>query len=686
MNDIENDGKNQTESMSEESAQISVRDLVKNASSAFDILNDDGPVVTTGSAAVSLAVADVLPTLAGEETAEASSEILAGTEMSAEMSSEISASEDLAEESASAPAKKSRRSRRKEKTPVVEWSKEAATLDFVEEGGAAEGLSAFEELARRVAATVSRNQNTEQTMPQEEESLATKAESDEVLEANFGAGVEGALDAGIAEASRAVSESREADNDDEVLFAAQSVESSEFIESVDESDESPAEEDANAFLLAEMGAVSEADLETEDGAIESLEASELDAVSEADLAEEDSASEMEVNAAEAEATDDAEMEQMGFAALGEEESGAADNDADPEPTEFIEADQLISIVESLLFSTDKPVSIATIKQIFKGSNVRTKDITRAIDSLASEYASATRGVTLEEINGGYQLRTKSDNAEYLRRLQKVRPFRLSGPALEVMAIVAYKQPITKHEIDEIRGVESGHLLRALMERSLVCFGEKSDLPGKPMTYGSTRKFLEIFGLRNLKELPTMSEIDELLPEGIGEETEKETLSDLTERMSQEVTSSYSEGEDELLKINEQLQSIDTTSEFFEQEKQRERDRRDRDRAQDLRERLMVGEQVEEKDRRWLDRYEARLAAQELAAQAGTPMVVSADEMDAEPQIVDQLETLTSENQREASGGEDDEELNDIDAALIESDDASIDDLAAHTDWDESEQV
>lgn len=303
-----------------------------------------------------------------------------------------------------------------------------------------------------------------------------------------------------------------------------------------------------------------------------------------------------------------------------------DDDFSEEPfanegeVQFVEYDQLVSIIESLLFSTDKPVSMATIRQMFKGTNIRNKDIKMALEALASEYAGSQRGITLEEIQGGFQLRTKSDNAEFLRRLTKVRPFRLSGPALEVMAIVAYKQPLTKHEIDEIRGVESGHLLRALMERGLVCFNGKSDLPGKPMTYGSTRKFLEIFGLRNLKELPTLREIDDLLPEGIGDEEEKESLSDLTESLSQEMTSSYSEGEDELLKIQNQLQQIDTTTEFFEQEKQREREHKERERAQDIRERLVLGDPVDEKDKRWLDRYEARLHEGTMKSEAADEQI------------------------------------------------------------------
>lgn len=294
--------------------------------------------------------------------------------------------------------------------------------------------------------------------------------------------------------------------------------------------------------------------------------------------------------------------------LSEEESRLADEELGP--AEFIEADRMQSIIEALLFASDRPVSLATIKTIFKGSNIRTRDITRCLDQLASEYAGGKRGVSLEEINGGYQLRTKVDNAEYLKRLSKTRPFRLSGPALETMAIVAYKQPLTKHEVDEIRGVESGHLIRALMERGLVCFQGKSEGPGKPMLYGTTRKFLETFGLRNIKELPTLAEIDELLPDGIGEEAEAEKpkLADLTDQMSEAIRGSYSEGEEELQKITDSLTQIDTSSEFFEQEKVRQREKRDAERAANIREALAVGEAVEDKDVKWLKRYDAKLEA------------------------------------------------------------------------------
>ena len=299
-----------------------------------------------------------------------------------------------------------------------------------------------------------------------------------------------------------------------------------------------------------------------------------------------------------------------------------------EDLEFVEDEQIESIVESILFASDRPVSFLSIQQVFKGTTVKKDKIRRAIEALAVEYAGGRRGVTLEEVTGGYQIRTKVDNMNFLKRTIKARSFKLSGPALETLAIVAYKQPVVKIEIDQIRGVESGHLLRALMEKGLVNFeGKAENLPGKPMQYGTTRKFLEIFGLRNLKELPTLSQIDELLPEGIGEEVEeKPTLSMVTDSMAAEVKDvSYSQGEEELGQIEEQLTSITTSSDFFEQEKLRQKMKRDEEKAQNIREALAVGEAVSKRDENWLKRYE-----EALAQPAGATLAVADEEQtDAE---------------------------------------------------------
>lgn len=316
-----------------------------------------------------------------------------------------------------------------------------------------------------------------------------------------------------------------------------------------------------------------------------------------------------------------------------------------EQIEFIEDEKVESIIESILFSTDRPISLNAIKMAFKGTQVTTDKIKKTLDRLAVEYAGARRGISLDEAPGGYQLRTKLDNIDFLRRTVKARPFKLSGPALEVLAIAAYKQPLIKNEIDQIRGVESGHLLRALMERGLVQFEGKSDLPGRPMYYGTTKKFLEIFGLRSLKELPTLSQIDELLPEGMDEEeADKPQLSQITDSMSQSVSQgSYSDGEEELVKIQEQLAEIDTTSEFFEKEKQRQKEERDRERAQSIREALALAEVTKEvvpdKDIRWLKKYdEALIAAQNqaeaaVAASADGSVTSSEDESSSSTEMV-----------------------------------------------------
>ncbi|MBN8538708.1 MAG: SMC-Scp complex subunit ScpB [Deltaproteobacteria bacterium] len=281
-----------------------------------------------------------------------------------------------------------------------------------------------------------------------------------------------------------------------------------------------------------------------------------------------------------------------------------------EDLEIVEDEHAESIIESMLFATDKPVSVHSIKLVFKGTNVKGDKIRKILSKLALDYASGHRGITLEEVPGGYQLRTKIENMNFLKRTLKARPFKLSGPALEVLAIVAYKQPLIKHEIDEIRGVESGHLLRALMEKNLVTFAGKSDLPGKPMQYVTTKKFLEIFGLRNLKELPTLAQIDELLPEGIHEDDDiKNTkLSSITDSMAQNREEmSYSQGEEELTKLTEELSEITTSSDFFEKEKQRQKEKKDFEKAQNIREALELGEEVSTRDKNWLLRYDEAIA-------------------------------------------------------------------------------
>ncbi|WP_413584096.1 SMC-Scp complex subunit ScpB [Bdellovibrio sp. HCB274] len=367
---------------------------------------------------------------------------------------------------------------------------------------------------------------------------------------------------------------------EEVAFeaAAEEIEASEEMESSDELNELDGiESDASIFLQEE---------EESEGFLPEATDEE---VSEMEASEEDS--------------DDVSVE-------GTELDGF--ESADIEELEFVDEERLESIVESVLFASDRPVSLASLKVLFKGTNIKGDKLRRALDQLAVEYAGGRRGVTLEEVPGGYQLRTKIDNMDFLKRTLKARQFKLSGPALETLSIVAYKQPCVKSDVDEIRGVESGHLLRALMEKNLVSFEGKSDLPGRPMQYGTTRKFLEIFGLRSLKELPTLSQIDELLPEGMDEQMaeEKPTLASITDSLvaTGVDTVSYSSGEDELMKISSQLEEITTSSTFFEEEKTRQAEKRDLERAQNIREALAMGEPVATRDANWLKKYDDALAA------------------------------------------------------------------------------
>ena len=396
---------------------------------------------------------------------------------------------------------------------------------------------------------------------------------------------------------------------------------SKKVENVEVTAETPMEaavaEEVTEFQSEAVHAVAE--VYTEQSAFKSEESDEAQALFKDEAAPILDESEFEILDSEAMKLDEDEVsdEEASVSAetaegedLDESELGDFDS-AEIEELEFVEDEQLESIIESVLFATDKPVTLNALKIIFKGTNVKTDKIRRTIEKLSVTYASGNRGIYIEEVQGGYQLRTKLDNMNFLRRTLKVKPFKLSGPALEVLAIVAYKQPLIKHEIDEIRGVESGHLLRALMEKGIVAFAGKSDLPGKPMQYITTKKFLEIFGLRNLKEMPTLSQIDELLPEGINEDDEikNSKLSSITDSMSQQVTDgAYSDGEEDLMKITEQLGEITTSSDFFEQEKQRQVEKKEFEKAQNIREALEVNEHVSTRDLNWLKKYDEALAA------------------------------------------------------------------------------
>jgi segregation and condensation protein B len=139
-------------------------------------------------------------------------------------------------------------------------------------------------------------------------------------------------------------------------------------------------------------------------------------------------------------------------------------------------------------------------------------IQAALDSLVEDYRE--RGVVLGELAGGYQFRTHPQSAEYVQRLIAGRPVRLSRAQLETLAIIAYRQPVTRPEIDEIRGVDCGGTLKLLLDRSLIRVLGKKEEPGRPLLYGTSREFLEFFNLKELRDLPTLREFHELSEESM----------------------------------------------------------------------------------------------------------------------------------------------------------------------------
>ena len=170
------------------------------------------------------------------------------------------------------------------------------------------------------------------------------------------------------------------------------------------------------------------------------------------------------------------------------------------------------VVEGLLFVAEGPLSVAQLARVLEESD---KDkIQTALDELTAEYSDLGRAFELVEVAGGYRLRTRSQLAPWLRRLKNQQTTRLSRAALESLAIIAYRQPVLKAEIERIRGVEVGGVLRMLMEKDLVKVVGRRDLPGRPLIYGTTKRFLEVFDLKDLKDLPTIEEMEALAGEGI----------------------------------------------------------------------------------------------------------------------------------------------------------------------------
>ncbi len=169
----------------------------------------------------------------------------------------------------------------------------------------------------------------------------------------------------------------------------------------------------------------------------------------------------------------------------------------------------IGVVEALLFSSDTPLTISKIREIL--TDLSPQDIKSIINHLNDQYRTSRRSFEIRPIAGGYQIFNLAEYAVYIDRLnQSKQRTRLSQKALETMAIVAYKQPVTKHEIEEIRGVSADGVIKTLLSRNLIAISGRAKAPGGPFLYNTTKKFLDYFGLERLEDLPKLKEIDELI--------------------------------------------------------------------------------------------------------------------------------------------------------------------------------
>jgi segregation and condensation protein B len=162
------------------------------------------------------------------------------------------------------------------------------------------------------------------------------------------------------------------------------------------------------------------------------------------------------------------------------------------------------IIEALLFSSDKPITVKDINDVLP--DAEKSEIKNSITILTHDYDALERSFVLKEVAGGYQFRSRPEYGSYILRMFQKTPNRLSRATIETLAIIAYKQPILRSEIERLRGVDVGGILKTLMEKGLIKIMGRKELPGRPLVYGTTKRFLEVFDLKNLNSLPKLKEI------------------------------------------------------------------------------------------------------------------------------------------------------------------------------------
>jgi len=177
----------------------------------------------------------------------------------------------------------------------------------------------------------------------------------------------------------------------------------------------------------------------------------------------------------------------------------------------MEENNLKSAVEALIFASERPVTLEQLKKVL--GNPESGELRKIVDGLKEEYEAQNRGFRVVEIAGGFQMITASSFAPFLKKLYKDRSVdKLSKPALESLAIIAYKQPLTKSEIESLRNVNVDGVMKNLLEKNLIRISGRKKIPGRPFVFGTTRQFLEHFGLKSLDDLPKFEDFNVLAQE------------------------------------------------------------------------------------------------------------------------------------------------------------------------------
>ncbi len=227
-------------------------------------------------------------------------------------------------------------------------------------------------------------------------------------------------------------------------------------------------------------------------------------------------------------------------------------------------DTLCGAIETIIFMSDRPVPINKIKGLID-EDMPLRVIHQSLMRLQEEYESRHHGLRLVEVAEGYQYRTKATYSKYVQDLFKVNSLVLSPTALEVLAIIAYKQPVAKTEVDKIRGVDSGHIVRGLMDKRLVKVVGRSDEMGRPVLYGTTPEFLEVFNLANIDELPPEHDLEDAIENNVGKISDIKTIVHDGDK-AQFVFDDMDELEDLASSIKEIASDTDFTSALKDQEK------------------------------------------------------------------------------------------------------------------------